>query len=154
MAICTVRSAQVSDLKALVEMRVLLWPESSAEEQRGEVAVWLAGGMPGMLPATILVAADADGSPIGFLEVGLRSHADGCDATQPMGYVEGWFVREAFRGRGVGAELVRTAEEWARGHGCREMASDAPIDNAGSQKAHQALGFEVVDRCVHYRKPL
>lgn len=34
------------------------------------------------------------------------------------------------------------------------MASDAPIDNEDSLLAHQALGFEVVDRCVHFRKPL
>jgi hypothetical protein len=26
--------------------------------------------------------------------------------------------------------------------------------NEGSQQAHEALGFEVVDRCVNYRKPL
>ena len=46
------------------------------------------------------------------------------------------------------------AEEWARGHGCLEMASDALIDNDPSLKAHEALGFEVVDRCVHFRKSL
>jgi len=34
------------------------------------------------------------------------------------------------------------------------MASDALIDNDGSQRAHGALGFEVVDRCVHFRKQL
>jgi serine/threonine protein kinase len=34
------------------------------------------------------------------------------------------------------------------------MASDAIIDNELSQRAHEALGYEVVDRCVHYRKRL
>ena len=135
-------------------MRVLLWPESSEEEQRREVDAWLDGGNTGRLPATMLVAQDANGAVMGFVEVGLRSHADGGDVAQPVGYVEGWFVREAFRGRGIGAELIRVAEDWARGRDCREMASDALIDNEGSQRAHQALGFEVVDRCVHYRKPL
>jgi hypothetical protein len=28
------------------------------------------------------------------------------------------------------------------------------IENSDSHKAHEALGFEVVDRCVHYRKEL
>jgi hypothetical protein len=32
--------------------------------------------------------------------------------------------------------------------------SDAIIDNELSQRAHEALGYEVVDRCVHYRKRL
>jgi aminoglycoside 6'-N-acetyltransferase I len=34
------------------------------------------------------------------------------------------------------------------------MASDTWIDNELSQSCHEALGFEVVDRCVHYRKGL
>jgi len=154
MAGCVIRVAQISDREALVEMRVLLWPELPAEEQRDEVDAWFAGGTASALPATMLMAVDESGSPIGFLEAALRSHADGCDVARPVGYVEGWFVREAFRGRGVGAALMRAAEDWARGHGCREMASDALTDNVGSQNAHAAMGFEVVDRCVHYRKPL
>jgi len=34
------------------------------------------------------------------------------------------------------------------------MASDTWIDNEASQRAHEALAFEVVDRCVHFRKAL
>lgn len=68
--------------------------------------------------------------------------------------MEGWFVQEQFRNRRVGGELMRSAEDWARGRGCREMASDALIDNEGSQRAHEALGFDIVDRCVHFRKEL
>jgi hypothetical protein len=34
------------------------------------------------------------------------------------------------------------------------MASDALIENEGSQRAHEALGYVVVDRCVHYRKTI
>lgn len=102
----------------------------------------------------IFVSLDDGGALAGFLEAGLRSHADGCDPAVPTGYVEGWFVREEFRNRGVGRDLMRAAEDWAFSQGCREMASDALIDNTGSQDAHKALGFEVVDRCVHFRKRL
>ncbi|HEY5057239.1 MAG TPA: GNAT family N-acetyltransferase [Acidobacteriaceae bacterium] len=55
---------------------------------------------------------------------------------------------------GEGGALMHAAEEWARTHGCREMASDALIDNEPSELAHRALGFEVVDRCIHLRKSL
>ena len=102
----------------------------------------------------ILVSEDENGELIGFLEVGMRSHADGCNPARPVGFVEGWFVQERFRNRGVGGELMRSAEDWARAQGCLEMASDALIDNEGSQRAHEALGFDVVDRCVHFRKGL
>jgi aminoglycoside 6'-N-acetyltransferase I len=150
----TIRAARVEDREQLVEMRYELWPESTREEQEREVDAEFAGEASGGLPKVILVSVKDSGGLIGFLEAGLRSHADGCDTALPVGYVEGWFVREPWRGRGVGAELMRAAEEWAREQGCREMASDALVDNVGSQNAHEALGFEVVDRCVHYRKRL
>jgi hypothetical protein len=34
------------------------------------------------------------------------------------------------------------------------MASDALANNEFAHRAHQALGFEIVDWCVNFRKPL
>ena len=106
------------------------------------------------MPITIFVAEASEGMLIGFLEVDLRSHADGCNPRRPVGYLEGWYVAEDQRRRGIGGKLLAKAEEWARSHKCVEMASDALIDNEVSQRAHEARGYEVVDRCVHYRKKL
>jgi aminoglycoside 6'-N-acetyltransferase I len=131
-----------------------LWPDASAEEHAREKALVLAGKPPGTLPLTIFVAEDNDGDLAGFVEVDLRSHADGCDIAIPVGYVEGWYVAEEYRRKGVGAQLVLAAEDWARQQGCIEMASDAWLDGTVSQRADEALGYEVVDRCVHYRKRL
>jgi aminoglycoside 6'-N-acetyltransferase I len=72
----------------------------------------------------------------------------------PVGFVEGWYVAADRRAQGVGRALMAAAEAWAREQGCREMASDTWLDNEPSQHAHEALGFEVVDRCVHFKKPL
>ena len=90
----------------------------------------------------------------GFIEVGLRSHADGCDGRRPVGFVEGWFVRASHRQRGIGRALFLAAERWAAAQGCTEMASDTWIESASSQRAHAALGFQVVDRCVNFRKDI
>jgi aminoglycoside 6'-N-acetyltransferase I len=147
-----VRQAQVADTETLAEMCALLWPDSPVAEHRRELESALRSGMNGTLPAAILVAQDSDGTLIGFLQVGLRSHADGCDVSHPVGFVEGWFVQEGFRHRGVGKGLMRAAETWSRQHGCREMASDTWIDQEESIQAHKAVGFEVADRCVHFRK--
>ena len=114
----------------------------------------LATGINGTLPCSIFVAEESTGTLVGFLEAGLRSHADGCDPQHPVGFVEGWFVKQEMRSRGIGKLLLEAAEKWARSLGCTEMASDTWIDNDSSQRVHQALGFEVVDRCVHYRKAL
>jgi aminoglycoside 6'-N-acetyltransferase I len=106
------------------------------------------------MPLVNFVAETPDGKLLGFAEVDLRSHADGCSPARPVGYLEGWYVAEAARHNGIGRLLLFAAEDWARSYGCVEMASDTWIENELSQTCHKALGFEIVDRCVHYRKTL
>lgn len=148
-----VREARPEDWEALARLRHSLWPDSGVDEHARELQQHLAGEPASTMPSVILVA-EAHGEIVGFAEAGLRSHADGCDASHPVGYLEGWYVAPEWRRKRVGARLVAEAENWARGCGCREMASDTWIDAADSQRAHEALGFEVVDRCVNYRKAL
>jgi len=149
-----IRQARAGDEQGLAELAGLLWPDASAEELREETDAKVNGRAPSTLPVVTLVAEREDGGLAGFVEAGLRSHADGCDTAHPVGFIEGWFVREELRGRGVGRALIEAAEAWARSHGCTEMASDALIGNHTSFRAHGALGFEVVDRCVHFRKSI
>ena len=149
-----IRRAQLSDREHLVRMRAALWPDSSAEEHDLEVIAILEGRAALTMPLIILIAETGDRRVVGFMEVDLRSHADGCNPAHPVGYIEGWYVAENYRDQGVGKRLVAAAEDWARSHGCVEIASDTWIDNEISQRAHEALGYEVVDRCVHYRKTL
>ena len=149
-----IRLAEPRDWKQLAEMRALLWPDASLQEHLAELEAGLSSGGQAGFPVVVLVSEDGLGALSGFLEVGLRSHADGCETRRPVGFVEGWFVRGQHRGKGIGKQLMRAAEEWARAQGCFEMASDALIDNPGSERAHEAVGFEVVDRCVHFRKAL
>lgn len=135
-------------------MRVALWPNTSVREQGDEVTQILEGNPPVTMPLIILVAAESDQTLAGFLEIDLRSHADGCNPSRPVGYVEGWYVAENHRHQGIGGKLMAAAEDWARSQGCVEIASDTWVDNELSQRVHEALGYEVVDRCVHYRKTL
>jgi aminoglycoside 6'-N-acetyltransferase I len=142
------------DRSQLAKLRALLWPDIPFEDHIRELEGILINGTNGTLPMGIFVSLDEYGNLTGFLEVGIRSHADGCDTARPVGFLEGWFVQDSFRNRGVGRVLMRSAESWARAQGCIEMASDALLDNEASQRAHQAMGFEVVDRCVHFRKSI
>jgi aminoglycoside 6'-N-acetyltransferase I len=148
-----IRLAQSSDHDDLLRLRVALWPKPTAEEHAQELAQILAATFPMTMPLVILVA-DAGDQIVGFLEADLRSHADGCNPAQPVGYIEGWYVAEEHRHKGIAKKLLAAAEDWAHSHGCIEMASDTWIDNEVSQRVHEALGYEVVDRCVHYRKTL
>ena len=149
-----VRLARLSDRDQLVRMHEALWPETPVEEHARELTQILEGKPVVTTPLIILVAEVSDGVLAGFLEADLRSHADGCNPSRPVGYIEGWYVAENHRHKGIGRRLLAAAEDWARNQGCVEVASDTWVDNEVSQRVHEALGYEVVDRCVHYRKTL
>lgn len=130
-------------------LRCALWPEDSAAEHRRGMADWLA-----RRHVIVLVAPrHEDGRLAGFAEVGTRPYADGCESS-PVAYLEGWYVDEDVRRSGVGEALVKAAEAWALGLGLTEFASDALLENVDSQQAHAALGFEEVERAVHFRKQI
>jgi aminoglycoside 6'-N-acetyltransferase I len=135
-------------------MRLALWPDDTQRNHASAARRLLNGRRSGTLPEAVFVAEATDGAVIGFAEVGLRSHVDGCDPVRPSGYLEGWFVDARWRRKGVGRALVAAGERWARALGCKEMGSDALAHNRVSLRAHDAIGYEVVDRCVNFRKTL
>jgi aminoglycoside 6'-N-acetyltransferase I len=148
-----IRPSAAGDAEVVGQLFHALWPESPLAEHLAEATLRATGNPPSTLPLVVFLA-EVDGTVVGFIEVGLRSHADGCDGRRPVGFIEGWYVEPGHQRRGIGRALVGAAEDWARSQGCDEMASDTWIDREPSQRAHEAVGFEVVDRCVHYRKPL
>jgi len=58
------------------------------------------------------------------------------------------------RGKGIGRRLVEAGEQWTRGRGLTEIASDAELENEQSISAHKALGFKETFRLVHFLKRL
>lgn len=145
------RLAAKDDATAWSALRIALWPEGGADRLRDEAAASLAGKSPETMLAAVFLAEASDGAILGMLELSLRLYADGCESS-PVPYIEGWYVAEAYRGRGIGAALVKAAEEWAVQRGHSEMASDALLENAISARAHKALGFAEVERAIRFRK--
>lgn len=134
-------------------MRAALWPDESMADLARQTDAFLNGAGPETSAlSAVFVSESAPGRLVGFVELFVRNYAEGCTGAAP--YVEGWYVDPTLRGRGVGRVLMGAAEAWARGRGFVELASDTPVQNTGSQKAHRALGFEEVERIVHFRKPL
>ena len=78
---------------------------------------------------------------VGILEASLRNVVDGC-LSSPVGYIEGIFVLPDWRARGIARALILTAEDWMRGQGCSEVATDAEIDNEEAMASHLKMGFE------------
>jgi aminoglycoside 6'-N-acetyltransferase I len=73
-----IRPGSPSDLEAVTRLSVALWPDEPAAEHRAHAAAILSGKPASTLPL-VLIVAEVDGGVVGFIEVGLRSHADGCD---------------------------------------------------------------------------
>lgn len=130
-----------------------LYPNSVAADHDPSIDAYLTDCSSGdLVPSAVFVAERDDGTLGGFLELSVRNYAEGCSGATP--YIESWFVDQDLRGTGAGRALMAAAEEWARAHGYTEVASDALLDNQASHAAHRALGFEEVERSVHFRKAL
>jgi aminoglycoside 6'-N-acetyltransferase I len=145
----TIRPVEASDAAEWLRMRTALWPSA---DQTAEIDAYLRSGGSALI-AAVFVAERSSGGLAGFIEVGLRAYAEGCEST-PVPFIEGWYVDADLRRRGVGIALVRAAEEWARSQGYREMGSDVEIENDVSIEAHRAIGYEEVSRLVCFRREL
>lgn len=142
----SVRSATAGDLRAWVQLRRALWPDET--DAVGNVAEALQRSDAGNF------IAFADGVAVGFAEATLREeYVNGTD-TSPVGFLEGWYVSDDWRGRGVGRALLAAVRDWTRAQGCTELASDATLDNASALRAHAACGFEETERVVYFRMAL
>jgi aminoglycoside 6'-N-acetyltransferase I len=145
----TIRPVESRDREEWLRMRLSFWPGDAANHS-AEIDAGLSGTADDWVT---LIAELPDGTLCGFLEVGTRPFADGCDSS-PVGYIEGWWVDPSYRRCGVGARLVAAAEAWARELGLSEMASDADLANRPSRDAHSALGYAEVHELVCFRKVL
>ena len=145
-----VRPARLDDVERLAVLRHELWPEGSIDQHRGEVERLISGEFP-WGPWTVLVAERDDGALVGFAEASVRPFAEGCE-TEGVAFLEGWFVHPEVRGDGVGRALVKGVEDWGRGHGCLELASDTHPGNAVSLAAHIRTGFDDVGLVRCFRK--
>jgi aminoglycoside 6'-N-acetyltransferase I len=132
----------------LREMREALYSDLSPEYHDEEMAL-----IRDSVDRDCWVAVSDDGTVLGFVEVALRNFVDGC-LTSPVGYIEGIFVKPAFRGEGLGKRLVTTATAWFKDRGCTEMATDSELDNTDAQTFHVRMGFDETYRIVQFKKSI
>lgn len=138
------------DQPGWLEMRRALWRDADEDDHRGYMAISLAQ------PERYVqfVAYDDERQPLGFIEGSIRSDYVNGTETSPVGFVEGVYVVPLARRRGIARQLFDAVADWARACGCRELASEALIDNERSQQAHRALGFRETERVVYFTRRL
>lgn len=132
----TVRSLASGDLTEVQRMMSALLDDSTPYDFSSE---------------TVFVWERETGGLGGFISLSLRPWAEGC-TSEPVPYIEGWWVAPDLRGAGVGAALVAAVEQWCRRRGFVELGSDVAQDNTVSLQAHAALGFEPTLRLQFFRK--
>lgn len=144
-----VRPMQETEVALWAALRLKLWPDHPSADNAADTAAFLAGAS----ALKIVFLAFDDDMAVGFVEISERSVADGCE-NDPVAYVEGWYVDDAYRGTGMGGALIDAAKRWAQTNEYAYLASDAELTNTGSRKAHRALGFEEVSQVATFRMKL
>ncbi len=134
----------MSDFDSWKELRMKLWPESTEVEHEEEMKIISSGAcFDDELEWYVIIAYEEE-QVIGFAETSLRESIEQ-DKGSPIAYLEGWYVSDNFRQRGIGKSLVTQVEKWAHERNCKYVASDVEYDNLVSLKAHKKLAFRVID---------
>ena len=140
--------AKIFHAGEIARLAAKMWDSHEIEELTREFAELLGN------PEAAVFLWIADGQPVGFAQVQLRhDYVEGTD-TSPVGYLEGVFVEEEFRKRGLGKALVSACEAWAREMGCTEFASDCELSNTQSLAFHLRAGFQEANRIICFTKKL
>lgn len=143
-----IKKAKREDLPLLAGLAAILWEHHTMEELSEEFSEIMDNGA-----SQFFLFIDQE-IPAGFAQCQLRHDYVEGTSTSPVGYLEGIFVREEYRHRGYGRELLKACELWAREQGCREFASDCELDNSGSLQFHLGAGFQEANRIICFTKKL
>lgn len=94
------------------------------------------------------------GYAIGFINLAIRTDYVEGSKTSPVGYLEGIYVKKAYRNQGVAKMLFGAAQKWFVKKKVSEIGSDAMASNKVSQKFHKSLGFKKGETLVHFIKKI
>lgn len=143
-----IRKATREQLPQLVSLALALWPDNDPSEYASELEEMIA-----RKDAAFFLAWE-DTRAVGFAQCQLRrDYVEGTESS-PVGYLEGIFVDEEYRCKGIARELLAVCEEWAKAMGCNEFASDCELDNTQSLRFHMAVGFTEANRVICFTKKL
>jgi GNAT superfamily N-acetyltransferase len=143
-----VRRALGKDIPVWLPLRRLLWRKTPRPAHLREMRLWLSTN-----GCVCFLAHDPKGRLAGFLEGRVRPHIEE-DWREKVAYLDGWCVVPSLRRQGVARAMLGAFHRWAKARGCRRMLSDTWARRPSAIAVHRALGFKVVDRRVHFEKPL
>ena len=143
-----IKIADLSDVKVITKLANELWTDSDIDALSKEFSELLTDN------EAFIVLEYVDALPVGFAHCQIRNEYVEGTQTNPVGYLEGIYVKPHFRKRGYAKQLLKECETWAKLKGCREFASDCQLDNIESFKFHISNGFSEANRIICFAKKL
>ncbi len=141
-----VKVAEKQDINILVNMAVQLYENSTKKELQEEFCEDI------LSDNVNFFLKYENNLPVGFAQVNLRFDYVEGSATSPVGYLEGIWIQESFRGKGYAKELLQECEKWAKSKNCKEFASDCELSNKNSHNFHKAMNFKEANKIICFIK--
>jgi GNAT superfamily N-acetyltransferase len=146
----TVRQAGAADIEVLValirEFAEFEGDPLTQDPDRDEFARGMAGPRP---IVEALLAESESGEVVGFALFAPRFNPSSGRAD--ILYMSDLFVRDAFRGRGFGRELVAALAQLARDRGCTRIDWSVFDTNVSAAAFYRALGATALDDRTAFR---
>ncbi|WP_454052805.1 aminoglycoside 6'-N-acetyltransferase [Clostridium sp. Marseille-Q7071] len=140
--------ASLENIDDILLMALQLWPDNTYYGLREELTEILNNEKERILLYKL------EDELIGFNHVAIRhDYVEGSNSS-PVGFIEGIFVKENHRGKGIAKMLVRSGEEWAKSRGCTQMGSDVEFHNVGSYNFHKKIGYTEINRIICFLKDI
>lgn len=143
-----IREAIKKDLQEWLRLGLKLWPEETEDELRKIFLDILSSER-----EKAFICKNVN-EYIGFINVSIRSdYVEGSNST-PVGYIEGIYVEQNYRNKGIANRLMLAGEKWAKEKGCKQMGSDIEYDNTVSYDFHKRVGFDEAGRIICFIKDI
>jgi aminoglycoside 6'-N-acetyltransferase I len=143
-----IETFSAENVHQLTELALELWTDCDFEEELDYYKSLLDS------ESDTCFLAKAEDDYIGFIHVSIRNDYVEGASDFPIAYIEGLYVKPNYQKLGIGKKLTEMGESWGRKKGCKQIASDAELDNLSSIDFHKKMGFEEVNRVVCFVKEL
>ncbi len=139
------------NVKDCARMAYALWPDTEYEELLDDFDYIINSDK---AECFLYYENEASKEYLGFAQASIRSdYVEGSDSS-PVVYIEGIYVDDNHRRRGIAQILVDSVEKWGKDMGCSEIGSDCKLDNHISVDFHKGIGFEEANRLVCFIKKI
>ena len=140
-----VRLASGDDLDLVEPMWLALYEHQRANGMILELPPnayehWAASIKPLLGRFACLFVAESEAEAVGFLAGRIRSMPQYFGGYQ-VGFISDVFVKESYRGSGIGGQMVTRAINWFEQSGITRVELQVIVNNEGAQKLYRRLGW-------------